>query len=169
MHIGNITEFQQSGTPAAPHPFLSHPWCERDSDSGIPWGVLATPSITHLRQVVREQDFEDEIRCPRYLINATGEGAARLCQDPEDPLSLRQPIFLNRDDDIRVWFLTNSGHISKKNVYSRRIGPASGRRASPPFDPYVLNVRLCVLCVLVTCVHVPVTVHRSGQCRISYV
>jgi len=59
--------------------------------------------------VVREQDVEEEIRCPRYLIGATGDGAARLRQDPEDPLPLRQLIFLNRDDDIRVWFLTNSG------------------------------------------------------------
>ena len=39
-------------------------------------------------------------------------------------------------------------HISKKNIYSRRIGPASGRRGSAPFVPYGLNVRLCVLCVL---------------------
>jgi len=36
-------------------------------------------------------------------------GAARLRQDPKDPLPLRQLIFLNQDDDIRVWFLTNSG------------------------------------------------------------
>jgi len=100
---------RRSGAPAAPHPFLGHPWCERDSDRGIAWGVLATPSITHLLRVVREQDVEDEIRYPRYLIGATGEGAARLRQDPEDPLPLRQLIFLNRDDDIRVWFLTNSG------------------------------------------------------------
>jgi len=64
--------------------------------------------MTHWQQVVREQDLEDKIRCPRYLIPATGESAARLSQDPEDPLSLRQLIFLNRDDDIRVWFLTNS-------------------------------------------------------------
>jgi len=100
---------RRSGAPAAPHPFLGHPWCERDSDLGIAWGVLATPSITHLLRVVREQDVEDEIRCPRYLIGATGEGAARLRQDPEDPLPLGQLIFLIRDDDIRVWFLTNSG------------------------------------------------------------
>jgi len=85
----------RSGAPAAPHPFLGHPWCERDSDWGIAWGVLATPSITHLLRVVREQDIKDEIRCPRYLIGATGEGAARLCQDPEDHLPLRQLIFLN--------------------------------------------------------------------------
>jgi len=78
-----------------PHPVLGHPWCERDSDHGIAWGVLATPSITYLLQVVREQDVEDEIRCPRYLIGATGVGAARLHKDPEDPLPLRQLIFLN--------------------------------------------------------------------------
>ena len=101
---------RRSGAPAAPHPFLGHPWCERDSDRGIAWGVLATPSITHLLRVVREQDVEDEIRCPRYLIGATGEGAARLRQDPEDPLPLHQLIFLNQYDDIPVWFLINSGH-----------------------------------------------------------
>ena len=99
----------RSGAPAAQHPFLGHPWCERDSDRGIAWGVLATPGITHLLRVVREQDVEDEIRSPRDLIGATGEGAARLRQDPEDPLPLRQLIFRNRDDDIGVWFLTNSG------------------------------------------------------------
>jgi len=38
--------------------------------------------------------------------------------------------------------------ISKKKLYSRQIGPASRRRASAPFVPYVLNVRLCVLSVL---------------------
>jgi len=100
---------RRSGVPAAPHPFLGHPWCERVLDPGIAWGVLATLSITHLLRVVREQDVEDEIRCPRYLIGATSEGAARLRQDPEDRLPLCQLIFLNRDDDIRVWFLTNSG------------------------------------------------------------
>jgi len=100
---------RRSGAPAAPHPFLGQPRCERDSDRGIARGVLATPSITNLLQVVTEQDVEDEIQYPRYLIGATGEGAARLRQDPESALPLRQLIFLNRDDDIRVWFLTNSG------------------------------------------------------------
>ena len=101
---------RRSGAPLAQHPFLCHPWCERDSDRGIAWGVLATPRTTHLLRVVREQDVQAEIRCPEYLIGETGEGAARLRQDPEHPLPLRQLIFLNRDDDIRVWFLTNSGH-----------------------------------------------------------
>jgi len=38
------------------------------------------------------------------------EGATRLRQDPEEPLPLRQLIFLNRDDDIHPWFLANNGH-----------------------------------------------------------
>jgi hypothetical protein len=101
---------RRSGAPGAQHPFLGHPWCVRDSDRGIAWGVLATPSIRDLLRVVRGQDVEDEIYCPRYLIGATGEGATRLRQDPEDPLPLRQLIFLNRDDDIRAWFLANNGH-----------------------------------------------------------
>jgi len=98
-----------SGAPAAAQAFLSHPWCERDSDRGIRRVVLTTPSITHLLRVVREQDLDDEIQWSRYLIGATGEGAAGLPQDPEDPLPLLQLIFLNRDDKIRVLFLTNSG------------------------------------------------------------
>jgi len=60
--------------------------------------------------VVRGQDVEEEIRCPRYLIGATGEGAAMLRQKPDDLLPLRQLIFLNRNDDIRAWFLANNGH-----------------------------------------------------------
>ena len=60
--------------------------------------------------MLRGQDGEEEINCPRYLISATGEGASKLPQDPEDPLPLRQLTFLNRDDDIRAWLLTNNGH-----------------------------------------------------------
>jgi len=100
----------RTGAPAAQHPFLGHPWCLRDSDRGIAWGVLATPSIRDLRQVVRGQDVEDEINSHRYLIGATGECATRLRQDPEEPLPLRQLIFLNTDDDIRAWLLANNGH-----------------------------------------------------------
>ena len=53
--------------------------------------------------------MEDEIRYHRYLIGAIGAGAGQLHQDPEDPVPLRQLIFLHRAEDIRVWFLTNSG------------------------------------------------------------
>jgi len=60
--------------------------------------------------VVRGQDVEEEINCPRYLIRATGEGATKLGQDHEDPLPVRQLIFLNREDDIRAWLLANNGH-----------------------------------------------------------
>jgi len=33
-----------------------------------------------------------------------------LRQKPDDPLPLRQLIFLNRNDDIRAWCLANKGH-----------------------------------------------------------
>jgi len=47
---------------------------------------------------------------PPNLIGATFESATRLGQDPEEPLPLRQLIFLNRDDDSSAWFLGNNGH-----------------------------------------------------------
>ena len=74
---------RQTGAPAAQHPFLGHPWCVRDSDRGIALGVLTALSIADLLRLVRAQEVEEEILCPRYLIGATGEGAPRLGQDPE--------------------------------------------------------------------------------------
>ena len=100
----------QTGAPPAAYPFLGHPWFVNDSDRAIAWGVLTTPSIMDLLRVVRGQDVEEEIRFPRYLIGATGEGASMLRQNPEDPLPLHQLIFLNRNDNIRAWFLSNQGH-----------------------------------------------------------
>ena len=79
---------RQTGAPAAQDPFLGHPWCVRDSDRGIAWGVLTAPSIVDLLCLVRAQDVEEEIKWPRCLIGVTGEGATRLRQDPEEPLPL---------------------------------------------------------------------------------
>ena len=56
------------------------------------------------------QDVEKEIRCPRYVIGATGEGAAMVGRKPEDPLPQHQLPFLNGNEDIRAWFLANNGH-----------------------------------------------------------
>ena len=53
--------------------------------------------------------MEEEIRYPRYLIGATGEGSARLRRALEQSLPLWQLIFLNRDDDIQAWLLANNG------------------------------------------------------------
>jgi len=91
------------------YPFHDHPWCASDSDRGIAWGVLTTPSIQNLVGVVRGQRVEEEIGCRRYLIGATGEGAVRLRQEPEKPLPLRQLIFLHSNNDILAWLLANHG------------------------------------------------------------
>jgi len=69
---------RQKGELATQHPFLGHPWCVRDSDRGVAWGVLTAPSIADLLRLVRAQDVKEEIKCPRYLIGATGEGSTRL-------------------------------------------------------------------------------------------
>ena len=129
---------RRTGAPAAQHPFLGHSWCVRDSDEGNPWGVLATPSIRDLL-VVRGQDVEEEINCPRYLIGATGDGATKLHQAPEDPLPLRQLIFLNRDDDIRAWLLANNGYdpLDLMVLESRpEDGPALDETPEPPNGRY---------------------------------
>jgi len=97
MHI-----IRRTGTPAAQHPSFSHMWFVRDSNRGIAWGVLTTSSIKDLLCVVRWQEVDEEIQCSRYLIGATGEGSARLHQNTEDPLLLRELIFLNRNDDIHA-------------------------------------------------------------------
>jgi len=59
--------------------------------------------------LVRGQRVEGEIRYPRYLIGATGEGAVRLRQEPERPVPQRQLIFLNSNNDILAWLLANHG------------------------------------------------------------
>jgi len=53
--------------------------------------------------------MEEEIRCPQYLMGATGEGAVRLRQEPEKLLLLRQLIFLHSNNDILAWLLANHG------------------------------------------------------------
>jgi len=105
MHI-----IRSTGALPTVHPFLGHSWFVKDCARGIAWGVLTTPSFMDLLRVIRAQDVEEEIQCPRYLIGATGEGAAMLRQKPDDPLPLCQLIFLNRNNDICGWFLTNKGH-----------------------------------------------------------
>jgi len=85
-------------------------------------------------RLVRAQDVEEEIKCPRYLIGATGEGATRLRQDPEQPLPLRQLIFLNRDDDIRAWFLANNSH-DPLDLMVLESGPEDGEDPDETPEP----------------------------------
>jgi len=48
---------------------------------------------------------KEEIKYLGYLIGATGQVTTRLCQDPEEPVPVCQPIFLNIDDNIYAWLL----------------------------------------------------------------
>jgi len=78
--------------------------------------------MKNLVGVVSGQPVEDEIGCPRYLMGATGEGAIRLCQEPEKPLPLRELIFLHSKNDILAWLLANHGQdaLNLLVVESRR-------------------------------------------------
>ena len=58
---------------------------------------------------VRGQGVEEDMGYPRYLIGAAGEGALRLRQEPENPLSLRRLISLHTNNDILAWLLANHG------------------------------------------------------------
>ena len=91
------------------HPFLGHSWSTTDSDRGIAWGVLASPSMQKLLGVIKAQRVEQAIETPRYLIGATGDSSCALRLSPAAPLPLRDLIFLNEDDDIRAWLLANDG------------------------------------------------------------
>lgn len=118
--------------PDAGHPFLHHAWCAPDSDRGIAWGVLAAPSIRNLLGVVQGQRVEQEIRYPRYLIGATGEGAQSLRRAPSEPLPVRELIFLYGDDDIRTWLLANDGQDPMDLlVLESRLGDAEDYDETP--------------------------------------
>ena len=44
-----------------------------------------------------------------YIIGATGEGRRRLRRAPNQPLSFIEYIFIECDEDVRTWLLSNSG------------------------------------------------------------
>ena len=45
----------------------------------------------------------------RYIIGATGEGRRRLRTSPNKPLSYVEYMFIECDEDVRAWLLSNSG------------------------------------------------------------
>ena len=45
----------------------------------------------------------------RYIIGATGEGRRRLRRAPNQPLSFIEYIFIECDEDVPTWLLSNSG------------------------------------------------------------
>ena len=45
----------------------------------------------------------------RYIIGATGEGRRRLRRHPNEPFSFIEYIFIESDEDVRTWLVSNSG------------------------------------------------------------
>jgi len=59
--------------------------------------------------MIKVQRAEEAILCPRYLIGATREGSNALSLNPTAPLTLRDLIFLHKDDDLQAWLLAKDG------------------------------------------------------------
>ena len=77
--------------------------------------------------------------------------------DPEKGNSQKSQLCFNHQEgkweDVDVRFTLEGG-----NSHDDKVRCAPGHHAPEEHNSHD-----------VTCVHVPVTVHRSGQCRISYV
>jgi len=119
---------------------------------GMWWGV-ATQGRTHrthgtqeMRRLRQDATPTDEMQGPFLLMYERADDSREPIENFDHSLELIQEYW-DANHPAQTMPVISS-HISKKKVYSRRIGPASGRRASASFVPYVLNVRLCVLCVL---------------------
>ena len=122
------------GAPEVGHPFLSHSWSAKDSDRGIAWGVMASPSMQKLLGVVKSQRVEQAIETPRYLIGATGDGSCPLRPSPAAPLPLRDLIFLNEDNVIRAWLLANDGR-HPLDLMVLESGPDRREAGTPTPEP----------------------------------
>jgi len=88
--------------------------------------------MKNLVAVVRGQRLEEEIGCPRYLIGATGEGAVRLSQEPEQGLPLGQLILLHSNNDILAWVLANHGQDPRDLLFVESRRKTREDRAQTP-------------------------------------
>jgi len=99
----------RTGARQGEHLFLGYPRWQNDSDRGIAWGVLQSPSLKYLLGVINAQRPKEASGYPRYVTRATGEGSNGLSLDPRAPHTLRDLIFLKKDDDLWAWLLANDG------------------------------------------------------------
>jgi len=115
--------------------------CKQFGCGDITWEVLDTLSINDLLWDARVQDVDEGINSPRYPIVAPGEGPTRLRQDPEQPLPLCHPIFLNSANNICYPLLANNGP-NRRNLFILELGLEDGdaldETPEPPNEMYTL-------------------------------
>jgi len=58
-----------------------------------------------------------------------------LRQKPDDRLPLHQLIFLNRNDDIRAWWLANKGHDPQDRMVLESCGEDGEDQDATPEPP----------------------------------
>jgi len=71
----------------------------------------------------------------RYIFGATGEGRHELCEDPTHALHYSNYIFIQSDENVRTWLLSNQPNEDPLDllVYSHR--PSTPARPAIPQEP----------------------------------
>ena len=69
----------------------------------------------------------------RYILGATGKGRRQLREDPALPISWVDYVFIDSDEGVRAWLLSNPVLEDQLNllVYCHRV-PGNNKPVTPP-------------------------------------
>jgi len=91
-------------------------------------GCSINTDYKHTCLCAKNQNVEEVIKSPRYVIGAIGHGRSMLHQHPSEPLPLLKLIFLYKDRDICAWLLASPGKDALDLlVLEKREGTDKGR------------------------------------------
>ena len=72
---------------------------------GIQFGKLDSYNIRGLSAMIRRNISGARLR---YILGATGEGCRKLCESPNLPISDIDYVFINSDETVHTWLLSNT-------------------------------------------------------------
>ena len=88
--------------PPQPNYRLLH-WCNPHIN-GVGFAELKAYDIRGLSAIISRTVPYNAIR---YILGATGEGCKELCLHPAFPLSYINYVFIENDEEVRAWLLSN--------------------------------------------------------------
>ena len=71
---------------------------------GVQFAELDSYDIRGLSAMISRNVPNDRIR---YILGATGEGRRRLCRVPSEQVSCIDYVFIDSDETVRAWLLSN--------------------------------------------------------------
>jgi len=71
----------------------------------------------------------------RYIFGGTGEGRSELREDPTHPLHYSNYIFIQREEDVRTWLLSNQPNEHPLDVLVYCHVPSTPARPATPPEP----------------------------------